>query len=226
MSAGTNPVCVYCGTDQNLTDDHVPPKAIFAKPRPNNLITVPACMSCHGATSQDDEYFRVRLGLNDAASAHPDVKSNIDSIFRGLHRQQARGMAKQLLADTFPVPLKTPSGLYVGQRLAFHVDVERIFRVIERTVRGLYYHEAGERIPDGYAVLVHSNETLAQLSPKDLQETTDEIIRPLANIAPKTIGNNAFAYRHAIPTRFISAWVLTFYGTVPFLAVTVTIRDD
>lgn len=40
----TNTVlCCYCGINSSTTKDHIPPKSIFNKPLPNNLITVPYC---------------------------------------------------------------------------------------------------------------------------------------------------------------------------------------
>jgi 5-methylcytosine-specific restriction endonuclease McrA len=55
--------CAYCGSPTDLTRDHVPPKNLFPLPKPVNLITVPACKKCHSETSQDDEYFRVKILL-------------------------------------------------------------------------------------------------------------------------------------------------------------------
>jgi hypothetical protein len=51
--------CAYCGSTSELTDDHIPPKNLFPKPRPENIITVKACKICVKDTSKDDEYFRM-----------------------------------------------------------------------------------------------------------------------------------------------------------------------
>lgn len=58
--AGVNPTdfdCVYCGRTTDPTRDHVPPRAVFPKPRPKNLVTVPACRPCNSSAAADDEYF-------------------------------------------------------------------------------------------------------------------------------------------------------------------------
>jgi 5-methylcytosine-specific restriction endonuclease McrA len=61
--------CAYCGDVGIITRDHVPPKGIFPKPRPANLITVPACSKCHSQqTSRDDEYFRNTLNVREDLS--------------------------------------------------------------------------------------------------------------------------------------------------------------
>jgi len=62
--------CYSCGValiaGVNRTVDHVPPKGLFSKPRPNNLLTVPACLSCNNSKSDDDEFFRLlaTMGVN------------------------------------------------------------------------------------------------------------------------------------------------------------------
>jgi hypothetical protein len=55
------PDCIYCGSTTEPTRDHVPPRAVFPKPRPKNLVTVPACRACNSAAAADDEYFATVL---------------------------------------------------------------------------------------------------------------------------------------------------------------------
>jgi hypothetical protein len=57
----TEPDCIYCGSTTEPTRDHVPPRAVFPKPRPKNLLTVPACRACNSAAAADDEYFAAVL---------------------------------------------------------------------------------------------------------------------------------------------------------------------
>jgi len=63
--------CIYCGTRKDLTSDHVPPKALFAEPRPSHLITVPACRPCNKSYVKDDEYFRVAVLAQAASEQDP-----------------------------------------------------------------------------------------------------------------------------------------------------------
>lgn len=62
--AKANRICVYCGRPEGGTDDHIPPENLFGKPRPPDLIKVPACLTCNRSCSKDDEYFRLKVGLN------------------------------------------------------------------------------------------------------------------------------------------------------------------
>jgi hypothetical protein len=47
----------------DLDPDHVPPKGLFPKPRPDNLITVPCCFACNNQHSGFDERLRIAASL-------------------------------------------------------------------------------------------------------------------------------------------------------------------
>jgi hypothetical protein len=52
--------CAICGKPcETTTRDHIPPKGLFGKPLPDNLLTVPSCQQCNQEASGDDEYFRL-----------------------------------------------------------------------------------------------------------------------------------------------------------------------
>src|ERR1700692_1551821 len=67
-----NRICTYCGLHQGTTRDHVPPKGLFARPRPE-LVTVPCCEACRKAQPLDDEYFvrmvSMKSGLHETDSS-------------------------------------------------------------------------------------------------------------------------------------------------------------
>lgn len=52
-------ICYLCGSVQNLTKDHIPPKNLFPSPKPTDLITVWCCKTCNEKFSLIDESFRV-----------------------------------------------------------------------------------------------------------------------------------------------------------------------
>lgn len=217
----TAETCLYCGAGGKLTNDHVPPQNLFPKPR-IGLVEVRACLRCNGGASKDDEYFRQCLVLADQARGHPEAAKSHPTVFKALNREEAKGMRASFMQSLRCVPEHTPGGLYVGDRLAFEVDLVRLFRVVERTVKGLYFKETERRLPDGYDVRVHSDETLATLDPGDLEEDTRNVIEPLKRLPPKVIGNDVFQYRHWVAPEEpgISVWLLTFFGRISFLAMT------
>jgi len=106
-NAANSQECVYCGATGCLTRDHVPPKAIFSKPLPSNLITVPACAKCNSAASNDDEYFRLSLQVRDQMESHPDVIRSRPVLLRSLEKPQKAGMRNALIKNIFLADLVT-----------------------------------------------------------------------------------------------------------------------
>jgi hypothetical protein len=214
--------CVYCGSVESLEDDHVPPKGIFPKPRPNSLITVRACKSCNHRASKDDEYFRMMLCLSQDVGESPEAQKNWAAVFRSLERPEAQGMTKAFLGRIHPVQAMTWSGIHLGKKIGFDVDLERINRVIARTVRGLYFHEWKQRLPEGYDVAVHCDETLIRLPPDISAEFQRMVILPMASVEPKIIAPGVFFYRFLVAedSPLASAWCMTFYERKTFLAIT------
>jgi hypothetical protein len=214
-------ICAYCGKSGRVTRDHIPPMGIFASPRPSNLITVPSCVACHSPWSKDDEYFRIRMCLNDQVRGHPDVTGNLESVLHALNRKEAEGMKRSLINDSRIIDVSTKGGIYLGRRSAFQVDLPRIFRVVERIVRGLYFYETKTCLALDHGVKVVSNEVLSEQDSETIDVMKNTIIAPLAAIAPRVIGQNTFSYRFGkcdIPG--VSAWGLVFFGRIQFIALT------
>jgi hypothetical protein len=215
-------ICAYCGSSENLTRDHVPPKNLFPRPRPSNLIEVRACKICHSDTSKDDEYFRLKICLRDGVGKHPAARTQWNTIFRSLKRSKARGLARQFLSDIHLVQLKTPSGLYLGKRLGYNVDMNRIRRVVQRTIRGLYFVESRKPLGLNNEVRIYTEEDIKEL-PQDVRDQLIQtILTPLVTYPSKVVGNSIFLYRHHIAKEnpVFSVWGISFYGQVPFLAMT------
>lgn len=221
MPAASEDFCVYCGSKDDLSDDHVPPENIFPKPRPDALITVRACKTCNGGASKDDEYFRMMLCLSQDAGDSPEAQKNWASILHSLERPQAQGMTKSLLRSIRPVQAVTWGGIHLGVKTGFRVEFDRISRVIERTVRGLYFNEQKRRLPEGHDVVVYCDESLSRLSPDGLARFQQTINLPLAAVAPKVIAPGVFHYRFLVAEDGpASAWALSFYERKTFLAIT------
>jgi hypothetical protein len=223
QAAKASRICVYCGRPEGGTDDHVPPKNLFHNPKPSELITVPCCEDCRKPTTKDDEYFRLKLGLNQEVGMHPVAKEKIDVIMRSLQKPQARGLLGMVAADMRLVEMRTPAGLYLGTRAGYEVDLARIDRVIARTVRGLFFHETKRRLPDDFDVRVFCDDRLLQELPEVLEQLNKTIIQPLAEVDAKVIADGAFMYRHRFTADNLNAsvWALSFYQGKSFLALIV-----
>ncbi len=209
---GSEGVCVYCGDTTVLTPDHVPPKSLFLSPRPSNLITVPSCTKCNGGASKDDEYFKNAIVLRDDVANHPDVPQLLKEVMASLRRPEQKKFTRAFVGKMTPVNLITPSGLFVGRAMAMDVSGERIRRVLNRTIRGLYYHERGERLPTECQVI----------SIPDARLPDPRIMDLLVAQPPKIIGKGIFSYRSMVTEdeKFASVWLLVFYGVVTVVAMT------
>lgn len=197
----TQILCAICGKRPATTVDHVPPKGIFAKPRPTNLITVPACFHCNHVASKNDEKFRVYLSL------HVGIDTPQTKILWNKHALRSIRHNKQLhheiLKTMKPVEVVTPNGIVLGKRTAVLWNSQSHDSVIERTIRGLYYHHFHEALADSALVKV---QWLGQLN-NDLYELTK-------NWPQNDIGNGALIYKYgrAEEAPLHSLWIFQFYG--------------
>ncbi len=220
--AANSQECVYCGTTGCLTRDHVPPKAIFSKPLPSNLITVPACARCNSAASNDDEYFRLSLQVRDQMEDHPDVIRSRPTLLRSLERPQKTGMRNAIMKSIVLADLVTPSGLFVKKQWAIETDTERLRRVVTRIMKGLFFHRRNHRLPDHYEALVFNEESVQKWPVETLNLYNENIIKPILSQPGVTIGNQVFTFRFGFHTTDpdTTFWIFTFYQRASFLGLT------
>ncbi len=219
--------CTYCGEENNLTKDHIPPKCLFQSPKPQ-LITVPACQQCNLQASKDDEYFKAMLAMRYDTYDHPDVQGILPSVIRSYTREEASFHREALFNSMSKTNILTPSGLYLGKAATYDVDLDRLGRVVERTVRGLYLTETGKVLPIDSEVKAFAEDGLRNISIGSHQTLIKTIIEPLYSTPPKTIGEGTFQYWAAFApdVEFSSAWILTFYERVSFIAITLPCLED
>lgn len=144
----TKPLCVYCGIREGTTNDHVPPKLLFPRPRPSDLVTVPCCETCRRGQSLDDEYFARMVTMRHDVADNPAAAPVLDTVHRSLTKPKKVGFTRALLQSIKRLPVYSPAGLYLGHASSYDVDLQRLCRVIERTTRGLYFYELGVRLAD------------------------------------------------------------------------------
>jgi len=204
-----------------VTRDHVPPDTLFAEPRPNDLITVPWCGACNKKFSWDDEYFRLKIGTNDAVRGHPDADKNLPVIMESLKRPLAAGFARSFLDSLTEVEFKDPFGRGVTKALGNAVDLNRIFRVVERCVRGLHFYVHGERMPNNYEFVTHNADTFIDLPLATQEHCRQNIINPVLAEPIKVVGAGVFAFRfqQAKDMPEHAAWYVQFYSSVWFLSM-------
>jgi hypothetical protein len=213
-------LCVYCQINPATTMDHVPPKGIFPKPRPGNLITVPACEPCNGGFKNDDEYFLL-MALEWNAAETKDGEKIAEGRLRDMDSVERRGLWRGVAAWMRPIEVYTAGGLYMGQSVEFKPDTDRMRRTLNRIIRGLYAAKVGPTpLPPSAMVASMTYSQYAKDSAND--PGTQRIIEGIQGLPVNKIGEDAFQYRFFLldPATFVSIWYLEFYRRHAFVGTT------
>ena len=104
-------VCAICGINEATTRDHVPQKAIFQKPRPENLITVPACSDCYNGASDLDDLFKVYLSMHAACESDIARRLFTEKTARTLERNKS--LLSQIAEESKEQQIEDENGDFV-----------------------------------------------------------------------------------------------------------------
>jgi len=171
----------------------------------------------------DDEYFRAMLtSRHDVAG--PDADAARENFLRSLERTQAQGLLNSMLSGMSEIELTTPAGLYLGKAGSYDVDHGRLSRVVRRVTLGLLYHARQSRLPDEYEARTYYAGALRDKG----RESALAIAQALRDSgSPKFVGKNVLTYwwKQTPEDPHATAWLLIFYGKVPFIAITVKSAD-
>lgn len=199
MKSDQTEVCAICGEQKKCTRDHVPPKGIFLKPRLKNLVTVPACHDCNNGSSQNDERFRMYLALH--VGMHS--KKGEELFKNALKTFKSNNKLKEQIFDSLkPIDLKTPGGVFLGTGASVLWDSEAHDRIIERTIRGLFYHHYGEVLGKRVDISVNWHTSLPEIW---MEYTFDK----------SWMGEDEFIYLHSqtVGSPFSTIWIFQFYNS-------------
>jgi len=221
----TTEVCVYCGSSDRLTRDHVPPGNMFPTPRPADLITVPACSPCNVGFSKDDEYFRLAT-LGPIALRDERARQLWDSVARGLRRSITERQARFAIEfhDSWKeIEDRDEQGRVVGTVPARRIYVERLDKTLARITGALIWHEYGQRTVPGTV-------RFAQLDMGFIRKAGPGAFLNGVGIdaaSRRTAAGGLFEYWHRTygdPQR--SDWFFAFYGILGFLVRAIQTSDD
>lgn len=138
-------LCVYCNKNLATTDDHVPPKSFFPKPRPSNLITVPSCKSCNQDAGKDEEFFLATFMFSFAGNSDAGKRLWAEKLHRMYDKNL--GLKRKIASALKRTDFFTPAGIFLGKGFTIQTDEERFAKVTNKIVKGLYYHEYKESLP-------------------------------------------------------------------------------
>jgi hypothetical protein len=213
----TIPICTYCNS-LATTIDHVPPSLIFPKPRPANLITVPACYDCNNSASLDDEYFRLVTALEEKSGEHPDSIELLPVIIRSLNRRQAQGFRKTFARSQFDCDIFTESGLFLKSAIGYNVDKDRLNAVFERITRGLFLNTFGRRLPLETRVSASQGRGLVNPS---IVEFVKKILEEGSSW--NCLGNGTFCWKYStcLNQPETTAWIFVVFSSIVFISTTI-----
>lgn len=218
-------LCTYCLRWREVTRDHVPPKAFFAKHRPDDLITVPACDECHRPTSDDDEYTASVIALRMESGDIPDAQARRQAFLRSLKRPEKRRFRRSFMNDVRDVRFRSPAGLDLGEGGIYMAKYGKIVPVVARTVRGLWRHHHDDvPLPVDARVEVYPFEHVMEDLKNPDAPNLAKIVRVLLEAPYQLVGDGGtFRYKYeADPTEpMATAWFIEFYMSTGFVCTTV-----
>lgn len=190
--------CCYCHKPAT-TKDHIPPRNIFPKPRPNNLITVPSCKTCNEDPSLDDEYFGFIITA--ASAGH----SQAEELFKKKVRKKTKShpaLVKSLLDDMSRRDIYK-GNIYLGTQNELKIDGKRFNPIMIRITKGLYWHHFRKPLPVDHKIRVSKD-------PPNFDQTQLDILKTLEI---NFVGNDVFQYRFYQDPNYplVTYWFFYFY---------------
>jgi hypothetical protein len=125
------------------------------------------------------------------------------------------------------IPEYSPSGIYLGNRGSYNVDLKRLDNVIERIIRGLFYHHFGYRLPTS-----HIAKSFAADGLKDpniwLEPNIRRSIEYVSQQPKNDIGGGIFSYKfkEIEDDPNSSVWLMMFFNSVFFVGFTFANKDS
>jgi hypothetical protein len=210
--------CIYCGELAD-TKEHIPAKQFFKNTPEKDLITVPSCLSCNKSFQKDEDFFRQFYVsfLMEKSSVAMEMFDN--EISRSIKRKPSLGF--QMFSQMELKDVYTKSGIYLDKMTAYKIsdlDKFRINRVVDKIIKGLFFYEFKQTIPDDWNINIY------WITPKvEKEQNLDEMAK---NLRWNVIKEDTFAYGvNYVPNTFQSIWILDFFKT-PLFYILVLKNDD
>ncbi len=217
-----NGICVFCGTEGEVTEDHIPPKNLFVGFPDNGLIKVPSCYKCNNQSKLDDEYFRAFLIPQEDISSHPQAQKLNKLVREKFDANERKGLEMRMYSQLHKKDIYTPAGIYLGKKDLIYPEYHRIDDSLKKIVKGLFFHVTKTLFRSGLfhiAVVdksqIHELERILSIELNSWVKEMDEL--PLNDVY------GIFSYKWAVninPPPCISIWLLSFFGKREFFGIT------
>lgn len=198
--------CSFCAKYKLVTREHVFPNCIYPPSSANSRIqriTIPACKSCNGGSSDDDAHFRNVMALAGNASDAVDQLWT-GAIRRGLDQVDGHRRA----SDVFAI-MRPASDVGHDRYRIFPADDGRVLRSVRKIVRGLSrYHN----LPP---LVAEDDQVFADVQRENIPEGALESFT--RGVTDPEICKYGFLLLDGIEGMH-SAWILQFFGRTNFVA--------
>ncbi|MEW6202316.1 MAG: hypothetical protein AB1546_10090 [bacterium] len=207
-TTGKKPVdiCYLYGEtlDSDFDNDHVPPKQFYPSEirksfNFDDLFTLPTHKICNKSYHSDEDYFVYSFGILAIGSYSGNAIWN-DIVKRFTREPQGTKMINKILKefDSKPMGIILPQGK-IGKRF----DWQRIYRVIWKVTRGLFFKEKSQYLPENTPKHI-------VITPPD-EKPPDEFFY-LRNSKSKGQYPSVFDYKHEEFSGFyLHIWAMLFW---------------
>lgn len=188
-------LCMFCGSDiqpDQLTSEHFVPKALWEKGcHPQKTKTLPAHKTCNQAFSDDNEYFRDVMAMEDGVQQHPEAQRVQAGAIRRKFRKRF-GSIVNTLKNLGVRRVHTPSGIDLGIRPTFEVDWGRIQRVLCNVMKGIFYVSQNRPLPQEFVTCV-----------ADVRSFDSEYVAKLVSfmVPWQSFGDSTFRCRYVVSSK-------------------------
>jgi hypothetical protein len=213
MSAGKQKkkpveICIHCGHLAEVTREHVIPRNLFPKPRPQTMVTVGVCQPCNGGKSLDDSYLRDFLLSDIATRRNPAAEELRKTTFKTSLERNSSELARTVVKTARRKPFFSPGGIYLGSPYSVALETDRLENYFKKVVLGLYFHVHKTRLAEDALIEV------SRINGHRGQATWDEMAR--SGAALSWIKKDVFVCQYIADATnpLYSRWLLLFYNTI------------
>lgn len=201
-------LCAYCGIRPGTTDDHVVARNLFLPPRPDDMVTVPACDDCNGRKSMCDQYLRDMLVADIETYNHPRARRLLDGKAMRAFRSNRSRLAQAARTRARYVPMHSPGGIYLGHAPSIPLEENIVNEAFQFIARGLHFKLTGKRMP------ADAQFEVSRVKSDQVQPAVTDLMSRGAN-GPYRIGEDFVCLQmHAGDDRGNSFWMLGFFDTI------------
>ncbi|MDE2137025.1 MAG: hypothetical protein KGJ68_06275 [Gammaproteobacteria bacterium] len=184
----------------------------------SELIAVPSCWRCNDKFARDDELLRDVLVSATLHVDMPELAAPRAAMTRSLARKQFAGPIKRMIGRKTRTYAPLGGSPVLQPAWALPVDRARLERVLQRIVRGLFFHETGRRIPSDYLITA-ADQNLVNSAPTYDRPFFANIIASALEGEQRAVGGRRFGYCYRVlrDDPLGSVWLLSFLGQLVFL---------